>query len=281
MKQNPFSLYDFLGYLVPGAVFLLGIVLLRRIGQGPETWTAFLTPINTLGRVELFIPLIILAYITGHVLSYMSSITVEKYSIWTLGYPSQYLLGRKAAPFWSPPETVRPRRAVRFLVGTLLAPLSLLEMLTHWLGFRPLYAKPLDKFLITCIMTHVNMFGRSRYGHIQVPETSPDGDHDYFRVVYHYAVENAQAHVPKMQNYVALYGFARTITLEAVVFVWLALVFLVTGRYASSMFVVTAGGLALGSLFFYFDFNKFYRKFTLEAFMALLVSWQPPRSGDA
>ena len=281
MKQNPFSLYDFLGYLVPGAVFLLGLVLLRRIGQDPQTWAALLTPIAALGRVELFIPLIILAYVTGHFLSYLSSITVEKYSIWTLGYPSRYLLGGKPRPFWKPPETVRPRRAVRVVVAVLLAPLSLLELVTHWLGFRPLYAKPLDKFLIACIGTQVNIFGRVRYAHIKAPASSPGEEQDFFRIVYHFAVESAPAHVPKMQNYVALYGFARTITLEAVVFFWLSLFFLVSGWYSLPVFLATGGTVTLASLFFYFDFNKFYRKFSLEAFMALLATWQPQAMGGA
>lgn len=34
-KQNPFSIYDFLGYLTPGAVFIYGYVLVRAHQREP------------------------------------------------------------------------------------------------------------------------------------------------------------------------------------------------------------------------------------------------------
>ena len=281
MKQNPFSLYDFLGYLIPGVAFLIGVVLLRRIGQDPETWTALLAPINVLGKVELFVPLVIVAYVLGHFLSYLSSITVEKYSIWTLGYPSQYLLALPVVPFLAPPKSVKPRRAVRILVAGLLAPLSLLEVVCYWLGFRKLYAKPLDQFLVRFIVEQVNLFGKQQYAHIPAPKTSLGEDQDFFRIVYHYTVEHAPAHAPKMQNYVALYGFARTLTLEAVTFFWLSVFFFLVGRYPAQVFVGLAASSAFASLLLYLDFNKFYRKFSLESFMALLATWTPSNGRGA
>jgi len=281
MKQNPFSLYDFLGYFIPGAVFLLGIVVLRRLGQQPGSWTALLAPISLLGKVELFVPLAVLAYVIGHSLSYLSSITVEKYSVWTLGYPSRYLLSLQPAPFFKPPKAVRPRRVVRLLVAIALSPLTLLELACHWFGFRPLYAKPLDAALLECVKRQVVAFGAARVGRLETVLPQQGEERDIFRLVYHYTVENAPAHVPKMQNYVALYGFARTLSFEAVIFFWVALAFYIGGRYTLPQFILIGLSSALAALFLYLDFNKFYRKFSLESFMALLTVWKPSQEPSA
>ncbi|TAM50995.1 MAG: hypothetical protein EPN53_07330 [Acidobacteria bacterium] len=274
MKQNPFSLYDFLGYLVPGAVFLCAVVVLRRIAQQPVSWSALLVPFDVLGKVQFFVPLVLLAYVVGHLLSFISSITVERYAIWTLGYPSRYLLGNRPGRFLCPLKARKARAAIRIFTAVLLAPASGIEGIAAWLGFRPLYAKPLDPLLRHCIKQKVNGFASTMYDLSGLPLAKPDEERDFFRLVYHYALENAPAHVPKMQNYVALYGFTRTLVLEGVLLFWLAVtgsVFgLVPWRVGTSLAVMSA----LGAFVLYIDFIKFYRKFSLEATMALLAVWK-------
>lgn len=89
-KQNPFSLYDFLGYFTPGAVFLyVSIAISSRFFQ----FKLHDSLINAgFTKAEITVGLIILAYVLGHVLSFLSSVFVERFSNWMHGYPSKYLL---------------------------------------------------------------------------------------------------------------------------------------------------------------------------------------------
>jgi hypothetical protein len=275
MKPNPFSLYDFLGYLFPGAIFLSGVVVLRRLGQQPNSWSALLTPFSVLGRVEYLIPLLLLAYVLGHILSYLSSVTVERYSVWTLGYPSRYLLGHCPGPFFRPVKARKTRAVVRLIVTSFLCPVSALELLGGRLGLRRLFAKPLDPLLRHCLKERLNRFVTTQHDLSKVPNPEEGEERDVFRLVYHYALENAPAHVPKMQNYVALYGFARTLSFEAVLFFWLGWGFFAAGRYSLALAASLAALAALGGYTLYLDFVKFYRKFSLEALMAVLTTWRP------
>ncbi|MFA6712186.1 MAG: hypothetical protein WCS33_05715, partial [Candidatus Caldatribacteriota bacterium] len=38
---------------------------------------------------------VIISYVLGHALNYLSSLTIERYSIWSIGYPSRFILGEK------------------------------------------------------------------------------------------------------------------------------------------------------------------------------------------
>lgn len=93
-KQNPFSLYDFLGYFTPGAVLLYAVFAIcnRFLGYNINE-----RMIN-LGFTEsqILVGLILLSYILGHALSLSSSLFVEKFAIWLHGYPSKYLLRIKS-----------------------------------------------------------------------------------------------------------------------------------------------------------------------------------------
>ena len=97
-------------------------------------------------------------------------------------------------------------------------------------------------------------------------------DLDFFRYVYHYALENAPSHVTKMQNYVALYGFLRTIAFIAVVVFWVGVwhAFMgLSGIWTSVLMVAVSAVLAY---LMFMAFVKFYRRFSLEALMAMAVT---------
>jgi hypothetical protein len=106
LQKNPFSLYDFLGYLFPGGFFLLIISLFNSIevinvcniingivGKN-SVFTERITFYNTLFFT-------ISSYIVGQLLSYISTLTVERFSLWLYGYPSEFLLDqRDKIGFW-------------------------------------------------------------------------------------------------------------------------------------------------------------------------------------
>ena len=95
IDQNPFSIYDFLGYLIPGIIFAFGVVFCIQTNfyQKP-----FISLDNL--KIDQYIIILFLCYLVGHLLSYLSSISIEFFSIWSLGYPSRYLMGYPIPGFW-------------------------------------------------------------------------------------------------------------------------------------------------------------------------------------
>lgn len=270
-SQNPFSLYDFLGYFVPGAFaifsYCLGVAWVDKSLDFIGTMRRF-----GLDTAEAYLPFVILAYVLGHIFSYVSSVTVERYSVWVNGYPSKYLLGVKPKGYWQVAEHKRLWVVIRFCVGLLLLPISLLDLLIgRCLGLRELHASELDPLLKTTIQRKVARFLAIR-GEIDEPDKYGTAlEHDFFRPVYHYTLEQAPNHQPKFQNYVALYGFLRTITLIMSLLFWASLLLAWKHHFRAPMpwvFVVFTG---VSAYVLFLGFMKFYRRFSLEALMALVV----------
>lgn len=276
LKQNPFSLYDFLGYFIPGAIFLYGALFLSGLCDNIFLIDQLHIKEFDFKRAELYIPFIILAYITGHALSYLSSITIEKYSVWSLGYPSKYLLGIKHGGYFDIKEKDHKiqKFTLRIILAIFVSPVTTVDIIFgQWLGFRDLYAKRLDPLLTEIIGNHIVSLVTGHAGISQPSKFGSPLESDYFRYAYHYAVENAPNHFPKIQNYVALFGFLRTITFVHIFYFWCFLIYL--NMYASqiSSILLNIGLSALGSVIFYLAFVKFYRRFSLEVLMALAIKY--------
>lgn len=274
LKQNPFSVYDFLGYFTPGATFLYAALVIANHSEGRKNAVELVSEQLSFDKAEIYIPFVLLAYTLGHLLSFLSSITVERYSIWAHGYPSKYLLGMKHDGYFAIKKLPIPRWIVRLLVAALLLPVSLLDCVLGRLGqMRGLYTKSLDPLLIEVIRAKVLALMKHQ-GEIDPGAHGTAAGHDYFRFAYHYAVERAPNHLPKMQNYVALFGFLRTTTLMSVMFFWVMVwhVFANPLHWHAATLLLAAG--AFSSFMFYMAFVKFYRRFSLEALMAVAITFR-------
>lgn len=267
-KQNPFSLYDFLGYFTPGAILLYSSLFLAK-AIWPDTPTFHEAAAHIgLDEAEAYLPFVLIAYTVGHLLSFVSSISIERYSLWAMGYPSKYLLGVKNKGYFHSEKSFVLRIIVRAVVFLLILPISALDLLLgKILGMRDLYAKPLDQLLITVIRKKVDDLLMTEGGIADLTAYGKAGDLDFFRFAYHYSVENAQHHLPKMQNYVALFGFLRNISLISVLAFWLALYGVSKGFVPWQVLPP----LAIASYLYFMAFVKFYRRFCLEALMATAV----------
>lgn len=274
-KQNPFSLYDFLGYLIPGAVSLYGALLIIGHLSPTDTALGFVTTKLSFEKAEIYIPFILLAYIVGHFLSFVSSITVERYSLWAHGYPSKYLIGIPSKGYLDVGQHKKLRRVMRVGVFALLAPISVLDwLLGAKAGMRDLYAKSLDTLLIDVLKHRIEcLIDR----HAQVVGRASNGKEeqlDFFRYAYHYAIENAPNHVPKMQNYVALYGFLRTLTLISLVLFWIVVWHVSASGMSCLAVMLSISSASLLTYLLFMGFVKFYRRFSLEALMAMAVTYR-------
>ncbi len=290
---NAFSLYDFLGYLIPGGIFLVGFHLIplpcfyeMHYFQAfsclcSAQWT------ESLSSIAVFLTF---GYMTGHALSYVSSMTVEKYSVWTIGYPSKYLLEENIRPSWKAgtklyfadyffPSFVKFQSGLniqrwqifvqRLIVFLIMIPYVFpILVLVFLIGLNESIRKVLPYDFAILIQSRTQLFIRQqkKYG-----ETYDLTSGESFRFLYHYTLERFNVHVVKMQNYVALYGFCRTISLINVLFFWW---FSYTQRsciWSLKYFLALVILSGLSSLF-YLAFNKFFRKFSLECYMAIVTN---------
>ncbi|MBD5292831.1 MAG: hypothetical protein HDS23_06255 [Bacteroides sp.] len=290
MKQNPFSLYDFLGYVFPGALALMIIAFFNSstdkdsIKSILSSGIGFLQSSRNSGMLDLVeetVILTIIAYVLGHIIAYLSSLTVESYSIWLFGYPSTFLLNDSCEPqrglYWQlePVSGNTIQKCVelvwRCIVGAFLLPVTLCYLIMGKLmGMKNFFTKPLDKTLRTAINDNQQKLAES------LGISKQQGD-DFHRVVYHYEYERQTHHMPKLDNYVALYGFLRALTfIMASTTLWITIVYIIPtlgieGKVVDWSLVWLFISLVLLTYICFMAFMKFYRRFTLESFMCLVV----------
>jgi hypothetical protein len=280
IKQNPFSLYDFLGYFVPGALFFMGLTTIPLLSN-PSTNLAN-DILNSLDQVSFYLTFILIAYLIGHILSFVSSLTIENYSNWKVGYPSRYLLGEPYPKYMQSKSTEHKteRKLMHAFVWVLLFPITFWDITIGNVFHldKLLYARPLDPLLIKIIKGKLKVFSE-KYAGLSAEDinTNETGD---FRFSYHYAVEHAPAHFPKMQNYVALYGFTRTITMVIVLLFWWILILFVLEKTSFWDNLPMLAFLSAFSFISFLNFMKFYRRFSLEVMMAVAATLPDAENKD-
>lgn len=257
IKQNPFSLYDFLGYLIPGlfVIFLFSFSFFYFNSPHLSVEDVFKHTNNFLS--SSFVAVLLLGYVFGHFLSYLSSMTIERYAEWTLGYPSNYLMNDLPCSYFTKKYDSLVYSLFRFfLVPIFLFPISVYDFV---LGFvfklRKSYAKRLDDDLI-CLITDLlkkNGFLSSKPNFIHI---------------YHHSIERFKTHYPKIQNYVALYGFSRTISLIFVFIFWFYLYLILFYLKIDFYSIAILSLLSFISFVFYLSYLKFHRRFALEVFLS-------------
>ena len=229
MEKNPFSFYDFLGYLFPGMLTLLIVIHITYLKE-PSSISDYFSIAGFMHtfKNELSIEwwkstliLIILSYICGQIIAYLSSVTIEYFANKLYKYPSYYLLHDEDRSFdyylntyfwdgiyfgnfiW---------RIILFFIAfpvtlfilLLGAPLKINKFITH----------PLDAYIRDSIQT--KLFNLSQKLNLARPEIN--SDNDYHRIVMHYVYLNIPNCQRKTDNYIALYGFLRAICLISCIF---------------------------------------------------------------
>lgn len=272
MENKMFSFYDFLGYLFPGAfltIVTISIFSLENIIYNCNDLRKIFYVIKEID-IEKILVLVVIMYVLGHLLSFISAITVERYSIWTLNYPSKYLLRYKKRAYFQVKGNKMfriPARVINFLFLFLLTSWDL--VLSHSpLKMSKLVVKPLEKetqcALRRCICKNL----KEKY---KISNFCHKEDFNFLEILYHEVVENSEKHFLKAQNYVALYGFARTITLILNISTYVLSWKIITLKMYNKIGYISIILLSFSSFLMYCAYNKFSRKYTLEILMAYLV----------
>ena len=293
MSKNPFSIYDFMGYLFPGVmVFVLYLAFYQiefdvtrlkdiSLASNPELSGKF--------DLEKSFLLIVLCYILGHIVAYLSSITVEFASNKIFGYPSKYLLNEKrldwgkmflnyfmtegtsSSAFFKWVKLVM-KVLLKLIVLVLLFPvLFSIFTIGYFFDINGFMSRSLDPYLRDTIIEKEYLLAKK----LEIKHPDVNEECDYHRIILHYVYLNIANSQRKTDNYIALYGFLRSICLlSCITFLLVLVLSLKTIEFSAPVDYRIIGVLCF--LYFvaylmFLGFMKFYRRYTLENFMALLT----------
>lgn len=287
MEKSPFSLYDFLGYFFPGA-FISCVFSLFYMSNSYEmiNFAILIKSFKELKTIEFhfsfLIIIVVSCYIIGHLLAYLSSLSIERFALWLFGYPSEFLLGQRSLGYWncnistSSTENhnvmknkfrfVFTRFLLRLAMLILLLPITLFHLFSKIVNLETFIKKPLDDFLKKAIFLKIDhliyMLGLSKFNINQ--------DADFSRIISHYVYERQKNHCKKLDNYVALYGFLRAMTLVFDIIVMYLLFYSFSHGLTLDLIILLICFSFITYVLF-LSFIKFYRRYTLEGFMCLIT----------
>jgi hypothetical protein len=179
------------------------------------------------------------------------------------------------------------RIGIRLIVAIILLPISLGTLFFGKLcGLRISLVKKLDDVLVDAIkenqkylldFLHISTNNEKKSENEDEDEENIEEDGDFHRIVYHYVYEHQNHHPAKLDNYVALYGFLRAITLISNCAFMVLLVKALKsitfedGYVFDLQITIYLIALFLITYVFFLAFIKFYRRFTLESYMSLVT----------
>lgn len=292
MNKNPFSIYDFLGYLFPGLIFLVTVFFVCHVTSVPlqeyfdfSKYQDLLKKGKEYDWWESTVFVIVASYVVGHIVAYLSSSTVEYFTNHLFGYPSHYLLHEDSINYCNVfsryfSEHTFGSIVWRIFVMLVLLPVTLV-MFVFGIKFSLItfIVRPLDEYVRNSILQKLNKL--SEILSLQQPDVNSNAD--YHRIVMHYVYLNIESCQRKVDNYVAMYGFLRAMALIAC----LLFDYLLIDQIQYSYHIVRALGIEkcvinwkciiilvvilIVANLLYMGFVKFYRRFTLENYMALLT----------
>lgn len=294
-EKNPFSLYDFLGYFFPGCLALFIIFTICKTNEiycdfvpsdYVNTFMDFLRGTEKLDLLRILLPFIVIAYVLGHLISYLSSLIVEYFTNWTFGYPSKFLLHTdeqsSRSKFWKISSINKKEHCVK--MGARIFICLILFPVTTLILYGRSVSKPLVNFITRSQDSYtVNCIEKKLYAlasKINIDKPPINLDFDYHRIVMHYVYLHYPACQKKVDNYVALYGFLRCTTLILCLFtdfiIFMGIISILHAIFDgciciswSSIILIVC--LWISSIVSYLGYVKFYRRFTLENYMTLLA----------
>ena len=267
IKQNPFSIYDFLGYLIPGALLIYLYIFIEYLETLNDKFdlSSFLK-LNSEFQIEKVLFFVILSYSLGHLLNFTSSITIEKYANWKYDYPSKYLLG------FDKKGVIKTLNIKRFILAIILFPVTVLDLILGDLfKFKEFYTRKLDDFLVETISKKGLILINKLLENIELDNKIKGlKNYDFFRIFSHYTFEHSKNHQFRLVNYVVLYGFLRTMTLISIIIFWY-FVYIMTNQINGLVNYFLLIIIGLISYAFFMAFMKFYRRYTLEGLMLIAI----------
>ncbi len=293
MNKNPFSIYDFMGYLFPGVVVLLLCLVLVQLDFDIARLDLLKYSLRPLFSGKFYFEksfiLLVFCYIIGHVVAYISSVTIEFASNKIFGYPSGYLLSDERKDwktiflnYFSTEGNSSNRflgwikRIMKWILKIVLfififPILFSIYTIGYFFDINGFVCRPLDPYLTQSIISKEYLLAK-KLG-IKTPDVNEECD--YHRIIMHYVYLNVPNSQRKTDNYIALYGFLRSVCLlcsiSFILVLGMSIKTIDTSLPVDTRIISILLFLYSLSYITFLGFQKFYRRYTLENFMALLT----------
>lgn len=308
-KQHPFSLYDAIGYFIPGSIFIVLFLLLDFDYTGnAEIIKDFLNMIENLFNacqssiftsIIAFTVFLTICYTIGQLFCILSSIIIEKTHLCEHHNQLYYILLNRDY------QTTKSQTCC--LGNLFIFPIWIWKTLLSCIGIKNLQQdEHLDDARMTAIKGAVEKILGPLYKteedetkkdetkkdetkekgfqeNFFIPDRDKEPRNDYFHLIYHYVVERSTHHLHKIQNYVALYGFMKNTCMAFISFCWINIIFMAL-HYLSHInlkhFKVTLFFTFIYSFISFltlYGVHKYKRRYTLEvlhAATALYRRWE-------
>jgi hypothetical protein len=277
LTQNPFSLYDFLGYFIPGS-FVLYLLLLIQVNGDSHSFLGLIKKVK-FDSPESYLPFTISSYILGHFIAFASSSTIERYGIWQYSYPSKFLLNMPYEGYFGfigQKEFTKRQKVSTFLkrvvILILLLPITFFDFLIgRILGFNYLQNKTLDEPIRALVFHKTLATLKSLKADESIKYPINVVTQDFFTVLSHYVLENNKGHTAKIINYVSLYGFTRAISFSFVILFWYTLIQFIDKSISWFHILYCVLSISFISYISFLSFLKFYKRYSLEILMTIAV----------
>lgn len=165
----------------------------------------------------------------------------------------------------------------RFFLILVLLPLFIIEFIFGFvLNFKNFYSKGLDIYLMKVIRKNIILLLNSKdLSNVDFINENDLRTTDFNRIVHHYAFENSKEHQFRMVNYVALYGFLRNLVLTFILSFWYYFkesIKTIDRKMSFDWDSIEINVLLMClSYIAFMAYMKFYRKYTLEGLMLIVV----------
>lgn len=289
-KSPQFTAYDILGYLVPGLAFFALVdssMAFHYLGMK-------FTYVAITGRYmsipwQASIPLMLVSYFLGHLISFVSSMTIERYARWRYGHPMKFLLdetGTYPDFFGTGGKSGRWSKILRFMTALALAPVFIFESILLGTGILRNYIRSMGPELSSAVKEALRWL-RGKAGMMSDPSSEYPAEFESLAI--NYTLEAAPSHVITLRNYIVLYGFLRSMTLVLVFATWaISLhaavhmgfkeqsIWVGWSNFSSCMFF---GGIVC--TISYGAFLKFWTRYNKEALMGLTAVYLREQSSNS
>ncbi len=294
-KAPQFSAYDFLGYLLPGLV-LIAMMDCSWIYHSKKVVVTFEFIVERYSALtwQNTIPLALLGYFLGHLVSFVSSLVVEEHARLMHGRPESFIVRENKPAYFNCGKWGRGHRVVicavfvmRAITMLFMLPLTWIELLfTRLVPISRRYSFPITRLLKRCLIAAEDRLLEDMG--VRTATGKPPGRHadevhwglGFERLALHYALETAPAHLFTLRNYVVLYGFLRAMTFILLLTSWMiAGHMLVQAMIWQSLLFLLLAGVAIAPC--YGAFLKFWTRYHKEALMAFLAAMAKRTAGVA
>lgn len=277
-KSTQFTAYDILGYLVPGLAFfaLIDCSFAFHTQQMALSYEAITNRYQVISW-KAAIPLALVSYFVGHLISFVSSMTIERYARWRYGHPMQFLLDDSAAYprfFQAGGKSIGWSKALRFTTALALAPIFIFESILLITGILRNYIRSMGPDLASVVKKALAWL-RDKAGMVSDP--SKEYPAEFESLAINYTLESAPSHIFTLRNYIVLYGFLRSMTLVLVLATWVMALHVAVSVWAKEKSVMAAlpylwAGILGGGFICticYGAYLKFWTRYNKEALMGL------------